>query len=112
MRAGQDGGGNRRAKGAGLARTGHPDGAAGDVGIDLHGEGILVRNAAGTNDVLHRHAILLDPFDDGARAKRGGLNQRAVNLGPAGVKRLTKQETGQHGIDQDGAVTIVPVQGE
>jgi hypothetical protein len=37
---------------------------------------VLFRDAAATDDAVRdRHAVFLDPLDDGARAEGGGLDQ-------------------------------------
>ena len=53
-----------------------------------------------------------DALDDGARAEGGGLDERAVNFGAGGVEGLADEEAGEHGVDEDGAVAVVPIEGE
>ena len=54
----------------------------------------------------------VDALDDGARAEGGGLDEGAVDFGAGGVEGLAEEEAGEHGIDEDGAVAVVPVEGE
>ena len=46
------------------------------------------------------------------RAEGGGLDQGAVDLGRRGVQRLAEEQAGEALVDQDGAVAVVPVEGE
>ena len=57
-------------------------------------------------------AVLLEAVDDGQRAEGRGLDERAVDLRRRGVKRLADEQAGQALVDQDGAVAVVPVEGE
>ena len=59
-----------------------------------------------------RHAVFLDALDDRARAERGRLDQRAIDLGAGRVERLAEKQAGQQLIDEDGAVAVVPVERE
>ena len=52
------------------------------------------------------------PLDDGARAERRRLDQRAVHLGARRVQRLAHQQARQPRVHQDRAVPVVPVERE
>ena len=103
------GGRDGRSERAGLTGARNLDSASGDVGIDLHQHRILLCNSSGTDNPLHGNTILTDPFDDRAGPESRGLDQRAVDLGAGCVKGLADDAAGQERIDEDRAVTIVPV---
>ena len=50
------------------------------------------------------------PVDDGQRAERGRLDERAVDLRRRGVERLPEQQARQPLVHQHRAVAVVPVQ--
>ena len=58
------------------------------------------------------HAVFLEPVDDGQRAKRRRLDQRAINFRRRRVKRLANEQTREPLVHEDGAVAVVPVQRE
>ena len=51
-------------------------------------------------------------FENGPRAERGRFNQGAINFGLGRVEGLAEQQTGEHWIDEDGPIAVVPVEGE
>ena len=57
-----------------------------------------------------RHAVFPDALDDGARAERRRLDQRAVDLGAGRVKVLAEQQAGEPLIDENGPIAVVPVE--
>jgi hypothetical protein len=93
-------------------RAGDEHGAAGDVGVDLHEQRVFLGDAAGADDAVDGHAVFLDALDDGAGAEGRGLDQGAVDFGLRRVERAAEQEAGEQRVDEDGAVAVVPVEGE
>ena len=61
---------------------------------------------------VNLHAVFLEAVDDGQRAERRGLDQRAINFRRRRVKRLADEQAGEPLVHQDGAVAVVPVQRE
>src|SRR5690606_25633677 len=112
VRTGEDGGGEGGAEGAGLRGAGDQHGAAGDVGVDLHEHRVFLRDAAGADDAVDGHAVFFEAFDDGAGSEGGGFDESAVEFGLRGVERGAEGEAGEERIDEDGAVAVVPVEGE
>ena len=95
---------------AGLPRAGHADFPPQHIGIDLQHERVFVRDAAAGKDRAHGHARLFKRFDDGARAKGGGLHQRAVDFLGLGAQRHAQDQAREMRVHQDGAVAVPPVQ--
>ncbi|MCK7541253.1 MAG: hypothetical protein MZV63_65385 [Marinilabiliales bacterium] len=53
---------------------------AGDVGVDLHDERVLLGDAAAVDDVADLHPVFFEPPDDGQGAEGGGLDEGPVDL--------------------------------
>lgn len=100
------------AEGAGLRGAGDLDGAVGDVGVDLHDEGVFGSDAAAGDDVVDRDAVALDLVDDGECAEGGRFDEGAVEVSGRGGECFADDESGEEGIDEDRAVAVVPVEGE
>lgn len=104
----EDGG----SEGAGLFAAADFHGAVDDVGVDLHHGFVFDGEAAGVDDFLDGDAVLFDSIDDGEGSKGGGLDVGAVDFVGFGVEGLADEQSGQARVDQDGAVAVVPVEGE
>ena len=101
-----------RAQRAGLRRTGDFHRPARHVGVNLHDQRTFVGDAAAVDDLLHFHPVFLETVDDGQRPKSGRFDQGAVDFRRRRVKRLADEQPGEELVHQDGAVAVVPVQGE
>ena len=112
LAAGDDGPGHGRAQGAGLGRAGDLHLQAGDVGVDLHDQRVLLGDAAAVDDVADLDPVLLEAPDDGQGAEGRGLDEGPVDLLGLGVERQADEEAGQALVDEDGPVAVVPVEGE
>ena len=66
-------------------------GIAEHVGIDFDDERVVMRQAAGGDELLHRHAVLAEQLDDPAHAERRCLEQRAVKM----RRRVMQRESGE-----------------
>src|SRR3984885_10149394 len=110
MRARQYGRTDCGAESACLTGAGDLDDAAGDVGIDLHEQRILLRDSAGAHNLVRRHAVLAEALDDRARPERRRLDQRAVDIGPRRRQILTEQQAGEALIDENGPIAVIPVE--
>ena len=110
MCARQHGGGDRRAESAGLTRARDLHDAARDVGINLHEQRIFLGDAARAHDLVDTHAIFLDALDDRARAKRGRLDQGAIDVRPRRIEVLAEQQPGEPLVDENGPIAVVPVE--
>ena len=97
----------RRAEAGGHA-GGNQHGLAQHVGVDLIEHGVVLRNAAGVDDAVHRHAVLGHALQDNARVKGRALDGRE-KLVLRGVHQIPAEgDAAQFGIDQHGAVAVVP----
>src|ERR1041385_4024184 len=76
MRAGNYGARDGGPERAGLGRTRNLHRSAGDIGVNLHYERVLLGDAAAVDDLLDLDAVLLEAADDGHRTEGGGLDQR------------------------------------
>ena len=112
LASGGHGPGHGRAQGAGLGRAGDLHLQAGDVGVDLHDQGVLLGDAAAVDDVADLDPVLLEAPDDGQRAEGGGLDEGPVDLLGLRVQGQADEEAGQALVDEDGPVAVVPVEGE
>src|SRR5258708_20111 len=105
-------GGNRRPKGTSLAGTRDMHRATGHVCVDLHEQGIFLRNAPAANHTINWYSVFPDPLDDHAGAEGRGLDQGSVNIGTRGMKRLAEHGATEPRINENRAVAIVPVEGD
>ena len=112
LASGRDGPGHGRAEGARLGRAGHLHLEAGDVGVDLHDQGVLLGDAAAVDDVADLDPVLLEAPDDGQGAERRGLDEGPVDLLGLGVEGQADEEAGQALVDEDRPVAVEPVEGE
>ena len=104
--------GHGRAQGAGLGRAGDLHRQAGDVGVDLHDQGVLLGDAAAVDDVADLDPELLEAPDDGQGAEGRGLDEGPVDLLGRRVQGQADEEAGQALVDEDRPVAVVPVEGE
>ncbi len=68
--------------------------------------------AAAGHDPIDGHTPALEGVDDHARAERGRLEQRAVDLVRTRRQREPDDETREIGVDEHGAVAVPPVERE
>ncbi len=109
---GGDGGEEGGAEGAGLVAAADLDGAAEDVGVDLHEGGVFDGEASGGDDFANGDAVGFEALDDGEGTEGGGFDEGAVDFVGGGVEGLAEDEAGEAGVGEDGAVAVVPVEGE
>ena len=109
---GDDGTGDGGSEGAGLRASGDFHGSACDVGVDLHDERIFFGDAAAVDDLSDLDAEFFKSFDDREGAEGGGFDQGAIDFGRGGVERLAQEQSCEFLIDEDGAIAVVPVEGE
>src|SRR4030065_752420 len=92
-----------QAPGGGREGAGDLHGAAGDVGVDLHDERVLLGDAATVDDLAGFDAVFLEAVDDRERPEGGRFNQRPIYLRRPRVERLAEQGSGEPRVAQDPA---------
>ena len=78
----------------------------------LHEERVFFRNASAVDHLFHLHPAFLKTLDDGERSECSGFDEGAIDLRRGGVEGLAHEESGETLVDEDGAVAVVPVQGQ
>ena len=81
------------------------------VGVDLHHERVADQ-PAGDDQLARRQAGGRERVEDHARAERGRLDQRAVDVLGAGGEREADEHAAELVVDEHGAVAVEPVERE
>lgn len=99
-------------EGAGLLGLADFHGLAKHVCVDLHEGMIFDGEAAGVDDFVNGDAVFFDALDDGEGAEGGGFDVGAVDFVGLGVEGLAEEEAGELDVNEDGAIAVIPVEGE
>src|SRR3974390_3085416 len=86
--------------------------ATSHVRINLHKQGVFLRDATAADHAINWHSVFPDPLDYHTGAEGGSLDQGSVNIGTRGMKRLAENDAAEPRINKNRAVAIVPVQGD
>src|SRR5690348_2855176 len=104
-------GGEKRENGgaeAGDFAAGNENGAAKDIGVNLIEHGIFLRDAAGIDDALDFDAVFGHAIEDDARVEGGAFDGGEELVLSRVLQIPAESNAAQVGVDEDGAVAIVP----
>src|SRR2546421_3453464 len=101
---------DRSSQRARLCGTRYFDRPSGDVGVDLHDERVLLRDAAAVDDLLDLDAVFFETIDNCQCAEGRSLDKGAVDFSRCCVKSLTEQQASQSLVHEDGAIAVIPIE--